>query len=321
MPLRKDQLLKGIHRWLLICGALLSLAGVTSVLVEGTAQDPSTTIESAYPGLASGPLTYATLNELPDEIILRAGPIEITAKDVDGEMTKAPESVQEQLKENAFFVLEQIATKKLLLQAAREHADQVKASLSRKSEGAIIQAYLRQIVDKVEVTKAEVEDFYRNNRGLFGGATLEQIEGQLKQYMLQQKRQQAIIEHIRTLGHMVPIEISASWVKKQATLARDNPVDKARMSGRPSLVDFGATGCRPCDMMAPILAELGKKYKGRLNVLFVHVREEQILAARYGIQGIPVQVFFDKGGKEVFRHTGFFPQDEIEKKLKEMGVK
>jgi len=52
----------------------------------------------------------------------------------------------------------------------------------------------------------------------------------------------------------------------------------------------------------------------------VHVQEEQVLAARYGIESIPVQVFFDKNGKEVFRHTGFFPQNEIEKKLTKMGV-
>ena len=55
-------------------------------------------------------------------------------------------------------------------------------------------------------------------------------------------------------------------------------------------------------------------------MLFVHVGQEQILAARYGIQTIPMQVFFDKDGKEVFRHVGFWPQEEIEKKLAEMGV-
>ena len=81
----------------------------------------------------------------------------------------------------------------------------------------------------------------------------------------------------------------------------------------------GMMGRHP-DMMAPILKDLGKKYEGRANVLFVHVREEQMLATRYGIQSIPVQMFFDKDGKEVFRHTGFFPQEEIEKKLKEIGI-
>lgn len=45
-----------------------------------------------------------------------------------------------------------------------------------------------------------------------------------------------------------------------------------------------------------------------------------LLAARYGAQGIPVQVFFDAAGEEVFRHEGFYPQEEIEKKLADMGI-
>ncbi|OHB62066.1 MAG: hypothetical protein A2167_03535 [Planctomycetes bacterium RBG_13_46_10] len=117
------------------------------------------------------------------------------------------------------------------------------------------------------------------------------------------------------------IEISASWLKVQAALALDNPVDKARASGKPTLVELGASGCIPCDMMQPILEALRKKYGEKINIIFVHVGQEQILGARYGIQAIPVQIFFDKNGKEFFRHVGFFPQEEVEKKLSEMGVK
>lgn len=96
------------------------------------------------------------------------------------------------------------------------------------------------------------------------------------------------------------------WVKTQSNLAMDNPVDKARRSKKPTMAEFGATGCVPCDMMQPILDKLRKTYPGKLNVIFVHVGEDQVLAARYGIQSIPVQVFFDAAGKEVFRHVGFF---------------
>ena len=115
--------------------------------------------------------------------------------------------------------------------------------------------------------------------------------------------------------------IEDSALKEQNTLARDNPVDRARSPGRPTVVEFGATGCRPSDMMQPILANLKEKYKDRLNVLFVHVGEEQILGARYGISSIPVQVFFDETGQEVFRHTGFYPQNEIQKNLAAVGVR
>ena len=184
----------------------------------------------------------------------------------------------------------------------------------------MIQKYLTGLVANVQASDAEVTTFYEENKDACGGATLDQVKDQLKQLVLQQKQQKLVDEHVRTLGQRMSIEVSAAWTKEQSVLAKDNPVDKARSSGKPSLVDFGSTGCRPCDMLAPILETLKDKYAGKANVLFVHVGEEQILAARYGIQTIPMQFFFDKDGKEVFRHVGFWPQAEIEKKLAEMGV-
>jgi len=86
------------------------------------------------------------------------------------------------------------------------------------------------------------------------------------------------------------------------------------------MIEFGATGCIPCDMMQPVLDSLRKKFPEALNVEFVHVNEQQVLAGRYGIQSIPVQVFFDKAGKEVFRHTGFFAEKEVLDQLQKMGV-
>lgn len=116
------------------------------------------------------------------------------------------------------------------------------------------------------------------------------------------------------------VYVNGEWVKSQYAFARDNPVDKARTSGRPTLIEFGASGCVPCDMMQPILDKLRKNYAERLNVVFVHVGEEKILAARFGIRAIPVQVFFDRQGKEVFRHEGFFAEAEVNKVLAKMGV-
>jgi thioredoxin 1 len=109
-------------------------------------------------------------------------------------------------------------------------------------------------------------------------------------------------------------------VKQQAASARDNPVDKARMSGKPTLIEFGAAGCVPCDMMQPILDKLRKKFPEKLNVVFVHVQENQLLGARFGIRSIPVQAFFDKNGEEVFRHVGFYAEEEVLKQLAKMGV-
>jgi thioredoxin 1 len=72
--------------------------------------------------------------------------------------------------------------------------------------------------------------------------------------------------------------------------------------------------------MQPILDKLKKKFPDTLNIVFLHVRENQVLASRYGIQSIPVQAFFNAGGQEVFRHTGFFAEEEVMTLLEKMGV-
>jgi thioredoxin 1 len=307
--------------------ALLVIVFLGSCLLA--AEKPAATAPSekaplvsvTYPGLASGCLTYARLSDLPKGTLLKAGDLVITEQDVADEIAKAPQDVQAQLKKNGFFMLEQIAGPKLIVQVAKAEAARTGKELPSQVDRLVIDYHLGGLVEKVEATDAEVADFYAKNKDMVGEATPDQVKPEIRKYLVREKQQAVIAKYIETLGQQTPIEVSAAWVKEQAALAKDNLVDKARASGRPSMVDFGASGCRPCDMMAPILEMLKKKHEGKANVLFVHVREEQILAARYGVQSIPVQVFFDKDGKEVFRHVGFFPQDEIEKKLAEMGVK
>ncbi len=138
--------------------------------------------------------------------------------------------------------------------------------------------------------------------------------------LLQNKQEEAVQNYIAALQKRLVVYVNGEWVKSQFALARDNPVDKARTSGRPTLIEFGASGCVPCDMMQPILDKLRETHSERLNVVFVHVGEEKILAARFGIRAIPVQVFFDRQGKEVFRHEGFFAEAEVNKVLAKMGV-
>jgi len=88
----------------------------------------------------------------------------------------------------------------------------------------------------------------------------------------------------------------------------------------PALLDLGSSGCVPCQQMAPILEELAAEYKGRVDVKVIDVYEQQEVARRYGVRLIPTQIFFDAQGKEVFRHLGFFPKEEIVAKFKELGL-
>ena len=282
---------------------------------------PPKTVAEAYPRLATGALTFARVTVLPENVVLRAGRVELHIDQINDIVAAQPTPIQEDLKKNAHLVLDQQATRDILLRLGKEAPSAEAPETGERQDPEIIQDYLEKaVLSTVEVTDADVKQLYETERSTFGGATLEQMYASIKTYLLDQKKRQAVTNFIRDLGKKTDIEVSDSWLRTQAVLARDNPVDQVRDSGKPSLVDFGATGCGPCDMMAPILDTLTDAYKGKLNVLFVHVRERQVLAVKYGIQNIPVQAFFDKDGNEVFRHVGFFPQDQIEKKLAEMGV-
>jgi thioredoxin 1 len=94
----------------------------------------------------------------------------------------------------------------------------------------------------------------------------------------------------------------------------------ARHTGRPRLLDLGATTCIPCKRMAPVLEELKTEYDGRLDVEFVDVWKVPGVANQYGVTSIPTQIFFDASGKELFRRQGFFGKDQILAKWDELGV-
>jgi thioredoxin 1 len=97
---------------------------------------------------------------------------------------------------------------------------------------------------------------------------------------------------------------------------RDVPV-----KGMVTMVDLGATSCLPCKMMAPTLKKLKRVYKGKAAIIFIDVWKHRGQSKRFGIRVIPTQIFFDKNGKEVYRHKGFMSKKAIIRQLKKMGVK
>ncbi len=93
------------------------------------------------------------------------------------------------------------------------------------------------------------------------------------------------------------------------------------VKGMVTMVDIGAHKCIPCKMMAPILESLEKEYKGKAAIIFIDVWENREQGQRFGIHSIPTQIFYDKDGKEVYRHEGFLMQGSIEAQLEKLGVK
>jgi len=95
----------------------------------------------------------------------------------------------------------------------------------------------------------------------------------------------------------------------------------AASASLPRLVDLGADRCIPCKRMAPILAELKADYAGVVDVQFVDVWQNPDAGRPYRIRLIPTQIFYDRAGRERFRHEGFFPREEIERVFRDsLGV-
>jgi len=113
----------------------------------------------------------------------------------------------------------------------------------------------------------------------------------------------------------------AVTVHAELPSATASAVSQSLSTGKPTVIDLGARTCIPCKKMAPILETLSAEYRGKANVLFIDVREDQAAARKFGVQMIPTQIFFDAKGKEVKRHMGFMDKSGIMKELKAAGLK
>jgi len=80
------------------------------------------------------------------------------------------------------------------------------------------------------------------------------------------------------------------------------------------MVDFWATWCGPCKIVAPVVEELAKEYAGKVKFVKVNTDENQDLASRYNIRGIPTLMFF-KDGNMVDQVVGAVPKAQLKTKI------
>lgn len=96
---------------------------------------------------------------------------------------------------------------------------------------------------------------------------------------------------------MKAIELNNAEFQKQVYDYAKNP-DTWKYEGElPAVIDFYATWCGPCKMMAPVMETLAEEYEGRIKVYKVDVDKEQRLAALFGVRSIPTFIFIPKEGE------------------------
>ncbi len=90
--------------------------------------------------------------------------------------------------------------------------------------------------------------------------------------------------------------------------------ERVLRSSGPVLVEFGASWCPPCKMIAPLVEAIAQKYRGILDVGVVDDDTDPDIAPMYGVQGLPTLILF-QNGKPVQRIVGFRPQHQLEAAL------
>ena len=135
-------------------------------------------------------------------------------------------------------------------------------------------------------------------------------------------------KHVKTItlgvlalmGLIVVFWSQFSQTPSEATIPESHVSGEIPVKGMATMLDLGAKECIPCKMMVPVLEKVKKKYKGKAAIIFIDVWKDKAPAKRFGIRTIPTQIFFDKQGKELYRHEGFMGEAEIDRIFKKMGV-
>ena len=276
-----------------------------------------TRVSEKFPDLATGILAEAVLEELNSGELLSSGDLRITEDMFKEELAKMPEEKREAMVPFSFFLFQDMATKALLDRQVRGNSD---AQPGDENWDGLMQAYFEKVTADAKASDDEVAKFYEENKGVFEGAPLEQVKGEIQAYLSQERQQQAIHDHIRNFGKTVGVSVNAPWVQAMAERTKDNLIDKTIAQGKPVLVDFYADWCGPCKRMKPSIEALKETHADKLNVIFVNVDEEPFLANRHKVESIPLLLFYDAQGKLVTRQEGMLEEADLKKELEKIGV-
>jgi len=90
--------------------------------------------------------------------------------------------------------------------------------------------------------------------------------------------------------------------------------------GTVTMINLEAPSCGACRRMIPVLEAIGKRFEGRVSVVLIDVDKDPGQLDRFNTEYTPTQIFLNAEGKEVYRHVGFMPEEDITAQLRKMGV-
>jgi thioredoxin 1 len=284
--------------------------------------------------IAGAILFYFFYLENPSrQALARVNDEKITVDQFNKELAKVdPPLIRDMFREEPNNLLERIIVKTLLLQEAKKqglsapvktYKDAAKNPLPPE-ESIIVEYIGKKFSSPPEVTREEVEGFYKMYKDRMEGKPLKEVAPSIEQYIREAKQQQALAQFLEELRKNAKVDINQERLKKITVnppeMDTEDDLKKALTSGKPILVDFGANSCLPCRQMRPVLKEVSIEYSEKAKILIIDVYKNQNLARDYKVLMLPTLVFFDSKGKEAFRHVGILEKEKIVTKLKEIGM-
>ncbi len=96
---------------------------------------------------------------------------------------------------------------------------------------------------------------------------------------------------------MKTIHLTKAEFLKKVVNYEESPNEWKYLGDKPAIIDFYASWCGPCKMIAPILEELAQEYDGQIYIYKIDTEKEQELAAAFGIRSIPTLLFIPMTGE------------------------
>ncbi len=247
---------------------------------------------------------------------------QITEQSFNERYNSLPEQYKDMFKNDKEGFLVQMKIKELLFMKAKEkgYDENLTESDEEKLKDKAIEKLVMDISSAIEITDKEMINFYNERESDMKGASFEQVKSDIRNYLVQQKQSEVMDQYIEELKSGAEIVLNEEWIKIQQKSKPKNPLTEAFKTGKPTVLDLGASSCIPCKMMKPIFEELEKEYEGRANILLLEISDYRDIASKYKVRVIPTQIFFDVNGNQYWRHEGFLSKEDIIEKLNELGA-
>jgi len=267
------------------------------------------------------------------QILARVNDDKITVDQLNKELAKVePALIRNMLREEPNNLLERMIVRALLLQEAKKQG--VSAPVKTYKDPAanplppddsiIAELIGKKFPSPPEVTREEVEGFYKMYKNRMEGKPLKEVAPAIEQYIRDAKSREALGQFLEEIRKNAKVDINQAQLQKVTVkppeMNTEDELKQALTSGKPVLVDFGANSCLPCRELRPVLKEIAAEHSEKAKILVIDVYKYQNLAREHKVLMLPTLIFFDSKGKETFRNVGLMEKEKIVGKLKEIGM-